>query len=103
METSVFRKTQKGAQEVANHHHGLQHKLRCALVVIEDAEDRSESSVVRHPCEVASVFQQLPKRGRTLRNKLLGECDVLVDALGHEGAAQLGNEIGSTRTRLVPR
>ncbi len=94
METTVFRKTQKGLQEVADRRGGLQLKLPRALIGIDGAKEIAEFSVPMPPSEVEFVLEQLTKRGRTLGIKLLGEKDVSVDALGQERGVPLAGEIG---------
>ena len=58
MKTTVFRKNQKGAEEVADRRHGLQKKLRRVLIINDAAKEMSALS---------ELSDQLFTEGRSYR------------------------------------
>jgi hypothetical protein len=58
-ETTVFRKSTKGTEEMAGRLHGLAQKLRRALIIIDGSKDIAELSVLMRPGEAEAAFEQL--------------------------------------------
>ncbi len=62
-ETTVYRKTEKGAAEIAERGHGLASKLRRALILVDGNKDVAELSVMMRPGELEQVLAQLAAQG----------------------------------------
>ncbi len=57
--STVFRKTDRGMQEVAERTQGLQASLRRALIIIDGSKDVAELSVLMRPGEVEETCTRL--------------------------------------------
>ncbi len=62
-DTTVYRKTGKGAAEIARRDNGLAAKLRRALIVIDGNKDIAELSVLMRPGELDTILAQLEADG----------------------------------------
>ncbi len=60
---TVFRKTRKGLQEIAERAHGLQANLRRALIIIDGGKDLAELSVLMRPGEAEETCARLLAEG----------------------------------------
>ena len=62
-DTTVYRKTDKGAAEIEKRVHGLAMKLRRALILVDGNKSIAEMSVLMRPGEAEETCEQLAARG----------------------------------------
>lgn len=57
--TNIYRRTPKGAAEIQDRGHGLEQRLRRALLMIDGMRDVTELSVIMRPGEIESALDRL--------------------------------------------
>jgi hypothetical protein len=61
--TNIYRRTQRGAAEIQDRGHGLEHRMRRALLMIDGMRDVTELSVIMRPGEIESSLDRLIEGG----------------------------------------